>query len=135
MNDIDPFLTEWTNAERALDPVELDALLTDDFLAVGPLGFTLPKPVWVSRKDQGLAYERFDIDEIQTRVHGDAALVTLRQTMKGSHRGQPVPEAARATLALTRDADRWQLAGIHISFIAGTPGAPPMPGASGTTTT
>jgi hypothetical protein len=24
--------------------------------------------------------------------------------------------------------DRWQLAAIHMSFIAGTPGAPPIPG-------
>jgi len=25
---------------------------------------------------------------------------------------------------------RWQLAGIHLSFIAGTAGAPPIPGAA-----
>lgn len=130
MNDIDKFLSEWKTAERTLDPAALDDLLTDDFLGVGPLGFTLTKAAWLSRRDQGLAYERFDIDDIQVRAHGAAALVTLRQTIRGSHRGQPVPEAVRATLGLVNDADRWQLAGIHLSFIAGTPGAPPIPGAT-----
>ena len=31
-------------------------------------------------------------------------------------------------LALVRDVETWQLAGLHLSFIAGTSGAPPIPG-------
>jgi hypothetical protein len=31
---------------------------------------------------------------------------------------------------VTSDTGSWQLAAIHMSFIAGTPGAPPIPGAS-----
>ena len=38
-------------------------------------------------------------------------------------------EAVRATLAVVKEGDRWRMAGIHLSFIAGTPGAPPIPGA------
>ena len=33
------------------------------------------------------------------------------------------------TLVLTAAGRGWQLAAIHLSFIAGTPGAPPIPGA------
>ncbi len=69
-------------------------LLTDDFLGVGPLGFALPKAVWLGRFEQGLTYETFELDEVQTRIHGDAAVVTLRQDQQGSHGGQPIPEAA-----------------------------------------
>ena len=131
MNDVDTFLSEWSNAERNGDGTALDALLTDDFLGVGPLGFVLPKSIWVQRFDQfGLAYETFELDELQTRVHGDAALVTARQTSRGTAGGQPVPEAVRATLTLVVEGGSWQLAGIHMSFIAGTPGAPPLPGAA-----
>lgn len=126
-NGIQAFLTEWSTAERDGDGAALDALLTDDFLGVGPLGFTLPKSAWLTRHQQGLAYETFDLDEVQTRIHGETALVTARQRARGTYQGHPTPEAIRATLALVDEGGRWRLAGIHMSFIAGTPGAPPIP--------
>jgi hypothetical protein len=58
-------------------------------------------------------------------------VVTARQVAKGAFMGNPTPEQIRATLSLVHDgaADAdWQIAGIHMSFIAGTPGAPPLPG-------
>jgi hypothetical protein len=36
----------------------------------------------------------------------------------------------RAALTLVAENGTWRLAGIHMSFIAGTPGAPPLPGAA-----
>jgi ketosteroid isomerase-like protein len=129
MTQIETFLTEWTTAERDADTDTLDSLLTDDFVGVGPLGFTLPKPAWLARHHGGdLAYETFDLDERQTRVHGDTAVVTARQVSHGTYQGHPTPEQIRATLTLVRDTGQWRLAAIHMSFIAGTPGAPPIPG-------
>ena len=131
MSEIGTFLSDWSDAERNGDGSALDTLLTDDFLGVGPLGFVLPKSIWVQRFDQfGLAYESFDLDELQTRIHSDAAVVTARQTARGTAGGQPVPEAVRATLTLVVEGGTWRLAGLHMSFIAGTPGAPPLPGAA-----
>jgi ketosteroid isomerase-like protein len=127
---IDSFLLAWTDAERTGDAAALDGLLTDDFVGVGPLGFTLPKAAWLARHQPGeLTYETFDLDEKQTRVHGPAALVTARQNAKGAYQGRPTFESVRATLTLVDEAGGWRLAGIHMSFIAGTPGAPPVPGA------
>lgn len=129
MHEMTTFLDEWTDAERAGDTAVLGRVLTDDFVGVGPLGFMLPKPAWLARHESGdLRYEAFDLDELNTRVHGDAALVTARHTAKGTYQGHAIPEAARATLSLVRDTGPWRLAGIHLSFIAGTPGAPPIPG-------
>jgi ketosteroid isomerase-like protein len=129
MTTIDTFLERWTSAERAGDTAALDALLTDDFVGVGPLGFTLPKQAWLARYTSGgLSYETFALDELQTRVHGDAAVVTARQNQRGKAQGHPIPEAARATLALVNERGTWRLAGVHLSFIAGTPGSPPIPG-------
>jgi ketosteroid isomerase-like protein len=128
-NDIAVFLTHWTSAERSGDTAVLDSLLTDDFAGVGPLGFVLPKAAWVGRHQSGdLVYETFDVDEVATHPHGDFVLVVARHVAKGAYQGHPIPEAARASLALVRDVDAWRLAGLHLSFIAGTPGAPPIPG-------
>jgi ketosteroid isomerase-like protein len=128
---IDSFLAEWTTAERTADTEKLDALLADDFYGVGPLGFVLPKPAWLARHRQGgLAYETFDLDEMQTRLHGEVAVVTARNNTRGSYQGHPIPAAVRATLVIAGGAGRWRLAAIHMSFIAGTPGAPPIPGAA-----
>ena len=132
MTQIDQFLTRWTEAERTADIATLDTMLTDDFVGVGPLGFTLPKPAWLGRHRSGdLTYETYGLDEVDTRLHGDAAVVTARQVAKGAFQGHPTPEQIRATLSLVHDPDAgdadWHIAGIHYSFIAGTPGAPPMP--------
>jgi ketosteroid isomerase-like protein len=131
MQTIDSFLDAWTSAERAGDTSALAALLTHDFTGVGPLGFVLPKAAWLARHQQGaLSYQAFGFDEIQPRVHGDAAVITGRNLARGAYQGNPVPEAVRATLTLVSDAGSWKLAAIHMSFIAGTPGAPPVLGAA-----
>jgi hypothetical protein len=43
-DDITTVLSAWCHAERTRDTAFLNAPLTDDFVGVGPLGFTLPKP-------------------------------------------------------------------------------------------
>lgn len=130
MTEIDEFLAEWTTAERSGDPTVLGRLLTDDFLAVGPLGFTLTKREWLDRHAGGLRYETFGLQEPRVRRYGDVAVVVARQVGKGTYQGNPVPAEVRASLILLRQPDRWRLAGSHLSFIAGTPGAPPVPGRS-----
>ncbi|HWW53538.1 MAG TPA: nuclear transport factor 2 family protein [Acidimicrobiales bacterium] len=129
MNKIETFLSAWADAERSSDTTFLEANLTDDFVGVGPLGFQLPKRAWLARHDAAdLQYETFDLDEAQVRTRGPVAIVTARQTAIGAFQGHPLPEALRDTLLLVREREEWQLAGIHMSFIAGTPGAPPLPG-------
>jgi ketosteroid isomerase-like protein len=129
MKTTDDFLAEWKTAERDADLEALTTLLTDDFLGVGPLGFTLPKAAWLARHHDGaLEYDTYELEERQTRRHGDAALVTARQVALGTYEGQPTPPELRASLTLVVEAGEWRLAGIHLSFIAGTPGAPLVPG-------
>lgn len=125
---IDSFLSAWTRAECAGDIEKLEGLLADDFYGVGPLGFILPRPAWLARHRE-LAYQAFELEDIQTREHGGAAIVTARNNTRGTYQGDPVPEAVRATLVIVGDSGSWQLATIHMSFIAGTRGAPPIPGA------
>jgi ketosteroid isomerase-like protein len=127
--EITEFLTAWTAAERNADTAFIDEHLTDDFVGVGPLGFTLTKADWRARHETGdLTYDAFDVDEVQARVYGDTAVVIARHQAVGAYRGNPIPQTVRATLVLVHDEGAWRLAGIHFSFIAGTPGAPPLPG-------
>jgi ketosteroid isomerase-like protein len=128
---IDSFLAEWVAAEQNGDVGVLENLLTSDFTAVGPLGFILPKAAWLARHRQGdLSYESFELADVQARVLGEVAVITSRNNSRGSYQGHPLPEAVRATLVLVSDSGTWRLTAIHMSFIAGTPGAPPIPGAS-----
>ena len=130
-DSIQALLDEWSAAEQAGDTERLEALLTDDFAGVGPLGFILPRQAWLARHRQGdLTYDSFGLAEVQARVHGEAAVVTARNNTQGSYQGHPIPEATRVTLVLVGEAGGWQLAAAHMSFIAGTRGAPPLPGAA-----
>jgi ketosteroid isomerase-like protein len=129
MQEVDSFLTGWAAAEQAGDTATLDTLLTEDFTAVGPLGFILPKQAWQARhRSRDLTYDRFGLDDTHTRMFGDTAVVTARNTTRGSYQGHPIPEAVRATLVLVTVAGGWKVAALHMSFIAGTQGAPPIPG-------
>lgn len=128
-DEINGFLKEWTQAELAGDAAAIGERLSDDFLGVGPLGFMLPREAWLQRFDQGLHYDEFELTETQVRRYGDTAVVVGRQTQSGSFGGNPLPfSVVRATLLLERTSGSWKLAGAHMSFIAGTPGAPPVPG-------
>jgi hypothetical protein len=137
MSDIAAFLSAWCDAERTRDIGFLDAHLTDDFVGVGPLGFSLPKPAWLGRHQGGdLVYETFAVDEIDERSYGPVAVVTARQDAKGAFQGHPTPQVLRNTFVLVPgDGDGgggegdWKIAHLHMSFVAGTPGAPPIPGA------
>lgn len=132
MQAIEEFLTTWAAAEQAGDITTLETQLASDFTAAGPLGFILAKQAWLARHRHGdLTYQAFSLSEVNARAAGGTAIVTARNNTRGSYRGHPIPEAVRATLILVSDTASWKLAAIHMSFIAGTPGAPPIPGASG----
>src|SRR3989440_9539420 len=128
-DDIEGFLTEWTAAERNGDAAALDRLLADDFTGVGPLGFTLSKQDWLDRYAAGdLKYRTFELADVAVRRYGDAAVVIAPQSAAGAYRGHEVPRGLRVTLVVTDASRARQLASAPMSFIAGTPRAPPLPG-------
>jgi len=103
----------------------------DDFVGVGPVGFQLSKQAWLQRQTGGdLHYDQLDLDEVATREYGDCAVTVGRWNARGTAQGHPIPQASRVTLVSVKDGDEWRIAGIHFSFIAGTPGAPGIPAPS-----
>lgn len=129
-DDITDLLSRWAAAEQSGDPDAVGPFLTDDFVGIGPLGFLLPRDAWLDRHRSGdLTYSAFAMEEQQVRLYGDdAAVVIAHHIGKGAYKGNPIPEETRASLTLTRQESGWLVSGIHLSFMAGTPGAPPIPG-------
>ena len=115
------FIEEWAAAEQRGDDAFLEEALADDFAGVGPAGFMLTKEQWLGRFAGGLSYESFSLEEVETRLYGQAAVVTGRQKQAGSFQGNDVEGEFRATLVLVERDGRWLLAGWHASPIAGAP--------------
>jgi ketosteroid isomerase-like protein len=125
--DLQDVLTSWADAERRGDAAALDALLTDEFVGIGPVGFTLPKPGWLARFDGGLRYDTVEVDEVTTLDYGDAAFVVGHQRADGTYKGRPTPPDTRVGFTLVREHGNWRIAAIQYSFIAGAPGAAGAP--------
>jgi hypothetical protein len=109
-----------TRAELAGDVGTLDAVATDDFMLVGPVGFILDKQQWLERyRGGGLRTTALAFEDAVTRVHGDTAIRIGRHVQEAEFQGRPVNGEFRATHIAVRDGDRWRLAGVHLSPIGG----------------
>jgi ketosteroid isomerase-like protein len=114
-------LEDWAAAELRGDAAFLENALADDFIGIGPRGFMLTKEDWLERHESGkLQYESIDWDEIQVRLYGDAAIVTGRQSAEGKYENYDLRDQFRGTLVFVKQ-ERWLLAGLHLSPIAGPP--------------
>ena len=116
-----------TRAEISGDVATLDALATEDFTLVGPVGFVLDKQQWLERyRGGGLHTKALAFEDAVTRVYGDAAIRVGRHVQQAEFQGRPVNGEFRATHIAVRESDRWRLAGVHLSPIGGPPPfAPP----------
>ncbi len=123
--DISDLLARWIDAERTGDRNRLDDLLTEDFVGIGPVGFTLPKPAWLDRLGPDLHYDRLELDEVTSRDYGEATVVVARQHAVGEARGNPVPGDTRVSFVFVPDDsdDHTRIAGIQYSFMAVPGGA------------
>jgi ketosteroid isomerase-like protein len=123
-NDIDQLLAVWTDAERAGDATTLDELLTDDFVGIGPVGFVVEKPTWLSRFEMGLRYDELTLQEVSVRQHGDASLVVARQLAVGRHGDTPTPPDTRLSFTVVAEAGGLRIAGMQYSVMGPPLGAP-----------
>ena len=117
---------DWAAAELGGDTVTLGRILAEDFVAVGPRGFMLTREQWLFRHDSGsLTYQAFEWDEVQVRVHGNAAVMIGRQTASAVYEDgdarHEIKDQFRTTLVFVEEQGRWLLLGLHLSPIAGPP--------------
>lgn len=125
-SQIERLAEEWTSAELRGDTASLGEILADDFVGVGPRGFTLSKEEWLERHRAGkLKYESFGLDEMRIRTYGEAAVAVCRQTAEGVYKDEngrhDIGDRFRATLVFVRQGESWVLAGLQLSPILGRP--------------
>ena len=115
---------DWAAAELRGDTAFLERTLADDFVGVGPRGFMLTKDQWLERHEAGkLKYKSFRMDDAQVRLYGDTAVMIGCETAEGRYEDgdvrHDIREQFRATLVFGKQQERWLLAGLHLSPIAG----------------
>ena len=119
MTELDDLLDGWADAERGGDRDRLDALLADDFVGIGPVGFVLPKPAWLDRLGPDLRYDRLELDDVATHDHGSATVVVAHQHAEGEARGNPLPADTRVSFVVVRGDDgQPRIASVQYSFMA-----------------
>ena len=126
IRQIEEIVQDWAAAELRGDTSSLGRVLADDFVGVGPRGFTLNKEQWLERHGSGkLRYESFGLDEVGVRLYGDAAVGVCRQSAEGVYEDEngryDINEQFRVTLVFVRQESRWLLASLHLSPILGAP--------------
>ena len=126
IEELNSLVENWATAELRGDTSFLRDVLADDFVGVGPRGFTLNKEQWLSRHEAGnLRYETFGLDEVAFRPYGDAAVAVCRQTAEGVYEDEngryDIQEQFRATLIFVKQQENWVLAGLQLSPILGRP--------------
>jgi hypothetical protein len=109
----------WADAEQRGDADALTPLLTDEFVAIGPLGFVLDRQQYLAGRRSGeLKLEGFGWQPGATRDYGEVAVVVGVVTQRAIFQGQPQPPASgrfRTTHIAVRHAGTWRLGGIQFS--------------------
>ena len=124
--ELSDLANDWAAAELDGDTASLREILADDFVGVGPRGFSLTREQWISRHEaENLKYGSFGLDEAEVRTYGDAAVVVCRQTAAGVYADEngryDIDERFRATLVFVRQRGDWRLAGLQLGPILGRP--------------
>lgn len=120
-DELKAFGQTWAEAERNGDLATLDALLSDDFCGVGPLGFILTKDGWLGRYKSGdLVHKTFEWAATNIRTFGDTAILIGVQTQETTYQGRQIDGGRlRLTHVLIRQGDgSWRIVSIHISNLA-----------------
>ncbi|SFE02181.1 protein of unknown function [Actinacidiphila alni] len=117
------FARQWAEAELRGDTVALDALLTDDFTAVGPHGFVRDKKQWLDRYASGaLVHDAFTWDEVTIRQYGGAAVAVGVQGQQSIYEGRDADGYFRMTQMIVEVDGAWELAAVHLSPTGGRRG-------------
>jgi len=120
-NDVLDLVGRWAAAEEKNDAGQLDGVLADDFVGVGPLGFVLTREQWLERFANGLENRSFTVEDPQVHDHGSAAVVIGVDAQETSFRGGDNSGRFRLTLVAVRPGDRWLVAGVHIGPLQTAP--------------
>jgi ketosteroid isomerase-like protein len=120
--EVADLLDRWSEAELSGDPAAIAPFLDDDYVGIGPFGFTLTKEEWLRRHESGdLRYSQFSLVDRQVRQYGDTVIVVGVQDAVATYQGNPVPGGKlRFSATIVAGA----VAGFQLSPMGPPPGMP-----------
>ena len=91
------------------DPDFSQRALSDDYVAITPLGQVTTKADTISARKSGqLRYDAINVSDMVVRVYGDTAVVTARADVKGHQLGEDFSGPYRYTRVWVRHTGHWQ---------------------------
>lgn len=110
---VEEVVARWSAAEAAGEGTA--DLMAEDFLAVGPVGFTLDAAAWTARHAHGLVMESLTITVGSVRRVGDVAVVVGVQEQRATYGAHRSDGRFRITMLLRDGGTDWQVVGLHLS--------------------
>jgi len=116
---------EWLDAYEQHDSVAMDRIVADDFKLTQSGGGRQSKADIMAAlraaRDAGRAQPKFSTEDVQSRVSGDAVVLTGRFVQRMERDGQTMTMAARYTDIYQKRGGRWQVVASQL-----TPDVPPI---------
>ena len=130
--EINTLLRQFTEAQKNYDAAKLDEILAADYVEISPAGEVDPRAKVLGfyapekKKERGGELVSYGLDEINTRIYGDTAIVVARLpfTMKTPD-GQSMSRALRCTIVCRKSRGKWRIASAQYTGIR--PPAPAKP--------
>jgi ketosteroid isomerase-like protein len=110
-------IDQMVESAKRKDFASFASLLADDFTEVSPDGKVMTRAALLQDLPN-YNLESYKRTEVSTRVFGDTAVMTLRQTSKGTYKGQEAGGEFRETIVWAKKDGRWQMVAVHVSRIA-----------------
>lgn len=113
-------IAERDAAIKAGNTAKLETMYADDYASTGPTGvFRTKALVMEDFKSGALKVESISSDDIRIRVHGDTAIATGINTMKGSDKGRVMSGQNRFTQVWVKGTDgSWRIAAFQLTPVA-----------------
>jgi ketosteroid isomerase-like protein len=112
---------QWLDAEKRLDVAYCEKFFADSYVLVFPDGETYTKKQWLDilRGPDHPTITFLDPEDIKVHLHGNAAILTDRTTVKGhDSKGNSMDGEFRVFRVLIKKNGSWQATGVVMNAIA-----------------
>jgi len=118
-------IQRWATAELTGDVDAYPALLSSQFVGVGPVGFVLDAEQWAQRHHGDLTNHEFEVQDPHVRLFADTAIVEAIQRQRTTAMGRDTSGSFRLGIVAVKDDEQWRLAHVQLSGPLIAPGQMP----------
>ena len=109
----------WAEATVKKDIAALEKLYADEYIATDPMGSVFNKAQDLATLKSGeFALTSYKLEDVKVQSHGTVAVVTGRNTVKGTYKGKPIDGAYRFTDVFVKRDGGWKVVATQATPIA-----------------